>query len=189
MRFFSVISNKATLGEYKRQINGDSQKFYNKCLAYLLERICAYLLVQGASENDLSFVLEARNHDYDRMLRYLSRLKENPLYPQSKSFSILNPFSIVTRRKGEEDLLEIADFVSHAVYQCANKTANNFYIPEPRYFCEIASRFGVDQKGTVLGSGLKCIHNLRELELDKDIQEIFKRAKGLIPPKIRGKGL
>lgn len=183
VRFFAVVSNKATLGEYQRQIDGDAQKFYNKCVAYLLERICAYLGAQGATEHDLRFFLEERNHDYDRMLRFLSKVKENPIYTESQSLKILNPFSISTRRKGDDDLMEIADFVSHAVYQCTNKNARNFNIPEPRYFSEIASRFATDSRGSVLGTGLKCIHSLPELELDPDIQDLFRNAKAPLPPR------
>lgn len=183
VRYFAVVSNKATLGEYKDKIDNDSQMFYNKCLVYLLERVCVYLGAQGGVETDLAFFLEQRNHDYDRMLRFLTKVKDNPFYSTSKSFSILNPFAISTRRKGEDELLEVADFVAHAVYQCANKSASNYNIPEPRYFRELMPRFATDQKGNVLGSGLKCIHNLEQLRLDPDIVDLFQRAKAPLPPK------
>ena len=70
-RFFAVVSNKETLREYKQQIDDDPQMYYNKCLKYLLERICSYLARFGVSDEDISFILERRNHDYSRMLRYL----------------------------------------------------------------------------------------------------------------------
>ncbi len=183
VRFFSVISNKATLGDYKSTINSDSQKFYNKCAVYLLERICDYLGRQGVSEDEIKVIFEERNHDYDRMIRYVAKVRERPIYSQSKSLSILNPSFITTRRKEEVDLLDIADFVSHAVYQCSNKSKSNYGIPEPRYFTEIVSRFASDARGNVLGVGLKCIHSLEQLELDSDIQALFAHAKAPIPPR------
>lgn len=183
VRFFAVISNKSTLGEYKSQIAGNSQKFYNKCVLYLLEKVCAYLSQQGASADDIRFILEERNHDYDAMLRYFNKVKDNPIYPESKALCALNPFAISTRKKGEEDLLEIADFVSHAVYQCTNKTDRNFFIPETRYFQELSSRFAADQRGNILGVGLKCIHDLQQLELDNDVVNLFKNAKAPLPPR------
>ncbi|MBW4982962.1 DUF3800 domain-containing protein [Mameliella sp. CS4] len=177
VRYFAVISNKATLKEYKDQIGADPHKFYNKCLKYLLERILEYLSTKGLNEDDLSVILERRNHDYDAMIRYFETVKHNPMYRQSKVFSNFNPFCITTRQKGEEDLLEIADFVSHAVYQLANKTQANFAIPEPRYFCEMSSRFAGDEKCNILGTGIKCIHSLAQLDLDDDVAKLLRDAK------------
>ena len=183
VRYFAVISNKFTLGQYKDFIESDPQKFYNKCLSYLLERVCLYLSQFGVGEADVNVVLEERNHNYDSMLRYLGKLRENPIYEQSKSLRLLNPFSIVSKKKGEEDCLEMADFVAHAVYQCANKTPANYYIPEPRYFKEISTRFAGDASGRVLGVGLKCIHDLSSLELDEDIVALFRQTRAQLPRK------
>ncbi|MEM9900625.1 MAG: DUF3800 domain-containing protein [Pseudomonadota bacterium] len=177
LRLFGVISNKATLKGYKEEINWDPQKFYNKCLQYLLELICSYLSRFDIGQDDISFVLEQRNHDYDRMLRYLQRVKDNPLYGQSEALTLLNPFGIVRRRKGEEQLLEVADLVSHALYQLTNKTKSNYDIPEPRYFDELQSRFGCDKRGMILGTGIKCIHSLEQLELDEDIAMRIRAAR------------
>jgi hypothetical protein len=70
-RYFAVISNKATLRDYGEKIEKDPQKYYNKCLKYLLEKVCEYLSCFGAKDDDLSVVLERRNHDYDALIRYL----------------------------------------------------------------------------------------------------------------------
>lgn len=180
-RFFAVVSNKETLGEYREMIDGNPQKFYNKCLKYLLERVCMYLGRFSVAEGELSVVLENRNHDFDAMLRYLDKVRSKPIYPESKSLKILNPFSIVTRKKGEDLALEIADFVAHAVYQCTNKSGANFNIPEYRYFKEISARFAGDGEGKVLGVGLKCIHSLEMLNLDEDIELLF-RSTRVAPP-------
>lgn len=181
VRYFAVISNKATLGDYKGFINSDSQKYYNKCLVYLLERVCSYLIRFGVKEDELSVVLEERNHDYDKMLRYIQMIRDRPLYPQSKSLRVLNPFAISTRRKGEENCLEFADFVAHAVYQCVNKTPVNFNIPEPRYFREISPRFACDASGRIGGTGLKYIHDIEMLELDDDVKRLFVTSRAQLP--------
>ena len=183
-RYFAVISNKSTLSEeYKDLIDNDPQKFYNKCVVYLLERVCAYLSLQGVTQDDLSVVFEERNHDYDRMIRFIQKVRDNPIYDQSKALSVLNPFSITRKKKGTEFCLEVADFVAHAVFQCSNKSIANHFIPEPRYFSEISSRFAGDSKGTILTTGLKCIHSLGQLELDDDINRIFQNARVKLPRK------
>ncbi|MBL9073099.1 DUF3800 domain-containing protein [Tabrizicola sp.] len=176
-RFFAVVSNKSTLGEYKDLIESDPQKFYNKCLKYLLELICSYLQRVRVQPDQLSVILEHRNHDYDAMYRYLSTVKENPLYEESKSLSILNVFAISPIEKGKEELLEYADFVSHAVYQLTNKSAANYGIPEPRYSQEMSKRFAADTQGKILGSGIKCIHSLDQLELNRDIVRILEATR------------
>ena len=184
VRYFAVISNKATLGNYKGFINSDAQKYYNKCLMYLLENVCSYLIRFGVKEDDLSVVLEARNHDYDAMLRYIQKVRERPLYPQSRSLRTLNPFAISTLRKGEDNCLEIADFVSHAVYQCVNKTPSNFNIPETRYFREISPRFACDENGLIGGIGLKYIHDIDMLELDDDVRHLFINSRAQLPQRV-----
>jgi len=176
-RYFAVISNKSTLAGYKDFIEDDAQKFYNKCVKYLLELICSYLLKAGAREEEISVMLEERNHNYSAMLSYLHSVQQNPMYEQSKSLRILNVFSISKAKKGTEDLLEYADFVSHAVYQLTNKTPKNFFIPEPRYYDEIKKRFAADSSGRILGTGIKCIHSLEDLDLDFDIKSLLENSR------------
>lgn len=171
VRYFCLISNKSTLKEYKNGIENDPQKFYNKCLKYLLECIFNYLSKHIDSDDDVRVVLEERNHDYDRMIRFLQRVKENPIYPQSKVFRNLNPFAIVSRPKGSEAMLDVADFVAHATYQCTNRSRQNFGIPEPRYFLEIASRFAGDGERSALGVGIKPVHSLSQLNLEPEIEQ------------------
>lgn len=182
VRCFAAISRKSTLEDYKEEIEGNSQKFYNKCLCYLLERVCSYLTKFGVSEEELSVVLEHRNHDYDTLIRYLQKVRDRPIYQESKSLRVLNPFSIVTLKKGEDDCLELADFVAHAVYQCVNKTQSNHGIPEPRYFLELSRRFAGDSNGRVIGAGLKCIHSLDQLRLEPEIRSAFLDAR-VEPPR------
>lgn len=181
-RYFAVISRKQTLGAYKDQIDDDPQKFYNKCVQYLLEIVCAYLLRVGATDSDISVVLERRNHDYDAMLRFLQKVKDNPIYDPSKALKVLNVFSITTAAKGENILLEYADFISHAVFQLTNKTPKNYGIPETSYFREMQSRFAAGPNGEILGYGIKCIHQLEELALDPEVEQLLRTARGQTPP-------
>lgn len=176
-RFFGVISNKSTLGEYAEKIRKDPQKFYNKCTTYLLEIILSYSIRRGFSAGDVRVVFEERNHDYDRMIRFVSAIKKNPMYEPSKALRDFNPFAMTRIAKGESEMLDVADFVAHALLQAAHKIPANYNIPEPRYIRGMQSRFGCSESGIVLGSGIKCIHSLENLKLDSDVQGILKRLR------------
>ena len=179
LRFFAVISNKSTLGTYSDRIEKDPDKFYNKCAVYLLERIGKYLLAKGMAGEPPEVFFERRNHDYDAMRRYISKIKDNPLHSDANYLKVSNPFAIVARAKGEESLLKYADLAAHATYQCSNKTPSNHFIPEPRYLEEISARFGADEKGRIIGTGIKCIHSLTDLGLDKDVEAKISKLRAL----------
>lgn len=183
LRFFAVISNKSTLGEYAELIKNNPDKFYNKCAVYLLERVGKYLSAKGLASDPPEIIFERRNHDYDAMRRYIGKIKDNPLHEDARFLRIFNPFAIVARGKDEDPLLKYADIAAHSVYQCVNKTPTNFGIPEPRYLDELSRRFGADEKGIILGTGIKCIHNLDQLMLDSDIRSRLHRmrASPMIP--------
>ena len=183
VRYFALISNKSTLNEYKELISKDPHKFYNKCSKYLLECICKYLAPRIEGEDDLAVVFEKRNHDYDAMRRYLLKVRDNPIHAESKFLKPLNPFCIVNRRKGEEDMLELADFVAHSVYQCCNLSKSNYGIPEPRYFLELSSRFAGNESNKALGVGLKCIHSLEQVNVEPEIARIFNEISVVPPPR------
>ena len=181
VRYFGVISRKSTLDGYRDQINSDPDKFYNKCAKYLLETVFAYISKYIDSTDDVRVIFEERNHDYDAMRRYLRSVADDPQHPRAKVLSNLNVFAISAVPKKEEELLLVADYVAHALYQCTNRTPQNFGIPEPRYFREICSRFGADQNGQVINHGIKCIHNLKDLGLDIDVEETIEDAKAQPP--------
>ena len=178
LRFFAVISNKSTLGEYSARIDRDPDKFYNKCAVYLLERVGKYLISKGITEEPPEIHFENRNHDYDAMRRYIGKIKDNPIHVDAKYLRVINPFAISSPTKEEEPLLKYADLASYAVYQCTNRSSTNFGIPEPRYLREIEKRFGVDAEGKVLGAGIKCIHSLADLKLDRDIDAYISGMRG-----------
>ncbi|WP_417598780.1 DUF3800 domain-containing protein [Pararhodobacter oceanensis] len=182
VRFFAVLSNKSTLREYGKYIDYNSHKFYNKCACYLLELICKVLKARGAREEDISVVFEERNHDYDAMRRYLTKVKDKPHYSHSRSLEILNVFGISAMKKGEDALLDVADFIGHAVYQLVNKSESNFFIPEPRYFQELSPRFAASNNGEIEGVGVKYIHSLKQLKLDADIEMILQTSSAEVAP-------
>lgn len=177
LRFFAVVSNKATLGDYANMIEFEPHKFYNKCAVYLLERIGKYLMAKGLEDEVPEVCFEKRNHDYDAMRRFIGKIKDNPLHEDAKYLQVFNPFAISAREKHEEELLKYADIAAHAVYQCANKSEANFGIPEPRYLEELAPKFGVDMSGKILGTGLKCIHSIEQLKLDMDVTRKLKALR------------
>ena len=187
VRFFAVISRKETLGDYGSEIKHDPHKFYNKCAQYLLENICLYLGPHLESDDDLNVYFEQMNHDYDAMRRFLGKVKENPIYSQSKSLKSLNPFGISTLKKGESEVMEIADFVAHSLYQCVNLSEKNFQITEPRYFSELSSRFAGDKQGNPIGTGLKFVHNLGSMELEAEIEELFRGTRVALPSIAKGR--
>jgi len=166
--FFGVVSYKPTLKEYSKSIDWEPDLFYNKCSKYILERVGSYLGSVHPELANPTIVFEERNHDYDRMIRYLSKVKENPIYVQSRALSAINPFGIVKKSKSEEELLRYADLIAHSLYCCVNKTPDNFQITEPRYLTELSSRFAADEKGSIIGSGIKPIHHMKDLLLDED---------------------
>ena len=167
----------STLGDYSDKIGNDPDKFYNKCAVYLLERVGQYLVAKGMSGSPPEVCFEAKNHDYDAMRRYIGTIKDKPLHPDATYLRVFNPFAITAKTKTEEPLLKFADLAAHATYQCANKTRSNMFIPEPRYFEELSSRFGADKSGNILGRGLKCIHSLEQLQLEKDVERKLRLTK------------
>lgn len=177
LRFFAVISKKTTLSSYAEDISKSPHKFYNKCTQYLLERVGEYLKGKGMFDSDPDVVFEGRNHNYDSLRRYITKIKGNPQHTEAQNLQCFNPFGFVERSKEEEVLLKYADLAAHAVYQCVNKTPKNYLIPEPRYISELQSRFGADEDGKVLGVGLKCIHSIESIGLDSDVKQRIERLR------------
>ena len=179
VRFFAVISNKSTLGQYASIIEKSPDKFYNKCTVYLLEKVGKYLSMKGMAGEPPDVCFERRNHDYDALRRYVVSIKETPHHKEAEYLRVCNPFAFFERGKDEEPLLKYADLAAHAAYQCANKSHTNFSIPETRYFSELSKRFGADQYGRIMGTGLKCIHSMADLKLDVDVETTLKSLKAL----------
>lgn len=173
MRLFGVISYKDTLGNYKDRIEGDHNKYYNKCVQYLFERVGWFLETRRIDAYDVDIVFEKTNCDYDMMRNFLCILQSNPKHEMTRKLRHLNVEAIEPRKKSEDPLLKIADLVAHSLFKCADKNKENLGIPEPRYVAELAPRFfGDPETNKLLGAGLYCVHNTYHVKLDPDVREV-----------------
>ncbi|WP_371396318.1 DUF3800 domain-containing protein [Fretibacter rubidus] len=176
---FGVISNKSTLKGYSKQIEFDSTKFYNKCCLYLFEMIGRFLRDTGISMTDIDFVMEEGNFEYQALRNYLRNCRDNPIYEHSKMLGYLDPENIVSVPKSKEELLCYADLVAHSLYKAVDRPASTYGISETRYLKEISAKFlksKADKK--IVGSGIKAIHNLRNLKLETNTEAFFKNLTG-----------
>ncbi|MBD8876942.1 DUF3800 domain-containing protein [Roseibium polysiphoniae] len=175
---FGLISRKETLKEYKSTIDGDNKKFYNKCASYLIEYLCAFLKEKKISRNDVDIVFEEGNFDYNALKNYIKRCRKTPLYTPTKILTHIDANNISAQPKQNEILLAIPDLVAHALFKCVDKTAGNHFITEYRYLKEISRKFHHSViTNKIVGSGIKPIHKLESLILDKDTFDFFKDLK------------
>lgn len=182
LRMFGIISHKNTLRDYKNEIDSDSNKYYNKCIQYILERVGWFMECRGIPPENLDIVLEEGNFDYKKMTNFLRICQQNPHHPFTKKLQNVDLDNIQVKKKAEEPLLEIADLVAHALYKCVDKSKNNFGIPEPRYLCEISTRFfGHPDTLLLVGGGLHCVHQLRDLKLDHDVETVMSKLIATAP--------
>lgn len=172
---FGVVSNKLTLGGYAPQIGQDSNKFYNKCSEYLLEKLGGFLIEENIGPESVSIIFEERNHDYSALLSYIKKVRENPLHPEAKKLSAINPFSISFEKKQKEKCFFLSDFGAHALYSCFNKSRHNFEIPETRYLQELRNVFHRDEETKkICGTGIKFIQTLSHIQADEDVNEFLR---------------
>lgn len=182
MRFFGVISRKATLGSYQNTIADDSSMYYNKCAQYLLERVGLFMDVRCIPPDNLNIVFEKANINYDKMRNLIWTCQRNPKHKNTKFLKFINVENITEKKKDDEPLLQIADLVAHALYKCVDKTKSNFEIPEPRYLRELAPKFfGHPETNALVGGGLYCVHSISDLQMDTDVESML-RAMSAIPP-------
>ena len=171
---FGVISRKETLGSYKDRIDGDSHKYFNKCVQYLLERVGWFMEVNNLDPSDVAIVFEKANRDYGRMENYLWRVQSHPMQPMAKKLRHLDVLSIEAREKDEEPLLKVADLVAHALFRCVDKRASNLNICEPRYLRELGPQFFGNPTNQKVGqAGLYCVHQRSHLRLDQDVDHVI----------------
>ncbi|WP_188134286.1 DUF3800 domain-containing protein [Rhizobium sp. RU35A] len=174
MRLFGVISQKSTLKEYKEVISEDSEKYYNKCVQYLLERVGWFMEARQIPRENLDIVFEKANVDYDSMCNLLRACQKTPKREFTKKLKNIDTYKISAKLKNEEPMLQVADLVAHALYKCVDKPEKNFGIPEPRYLRELSPLFfGNPDTQAVVGAGLYCVHNISQLNLDPDVAEVF----------------
>ncbi len=165
---FGSISNKNTLKEYKDLIDGQPWKYYNKNVKYLLEKVGKYLGEKSIDEHEIIFE-EKRSVRYDKIKNYIGVIKRTPLTPIAKNLRHIDQYSIEAKPKAEDTLLEIADVVAHALFQCCEN--DKYTITENRYLRELKGLFYCCPEGKVLHYGIKPINSVMDLELyDEDVQ-------------------
>jgi len=157
---FGVVSKKATIEDYRKQIEGDKEKqdYYNKCAGYLLERVGHFMHDEKIGSDQLSVVFEKKTHDYQRLRNYVRQIGTTPFDRRANYLSRIDPLSIRAEGKKEEPLLGLADLASFSIYQAFAETKSNFSIPEQRYLREIKEKFWKNpETGQIANHGIKFI--------------------------------
>jgi len=171
---FGVISQKQTLGWYSDRIDQDSKKYYNKCAQYLLECIGEYMQSIEKYSHQLDVVFERGNFDYPALRRLITLCKNNPLGTplQKKRLRLLqkiDPQKIVSMKKNEEPLLELADVIAHSIYKAIDRSSRHYDILEVRYLKELSSCFFKNPETLkIIGTGIRPIHKLADLGRDEE---------------------
>lgn len=141
---FGVVSKKATLGSYKKQISGEdqAQDYYNKCCHYLFELVGKYAGENDLSARDIAIIFEKkRGHDYRRMERYLKAISDKPIDNRAAKLANLAPFVIEAKTKEEESLLALADATAYSLHKAFCSENNRLKLTEQRYLRELKSKF------------------------------------------------
>ncbi|WP_136659872.1 DUF3800 domain-containing protein [Nitratireductor sp. XY-223] len=183
MRLFGVISKKSTLGDYRKRIGNAHTMYYNKCAQYLLERVGWFMHARGIPPENLDIVFEEAKVDYEMMKNLLRACQRNPRRRRTGMLQNIDVDRIVSRKKGEEPLLKIADLVAHALYRCVDKNSGNHHFVEPRYLRQLSDRFfGHPDTNMVVDAGIYCVHTTDQLSLDADVKEMLDKMES-IPPR------
>lgn len=186
--FFGVLSLKATLGRYKDEIKGDPKRYYNKCAQYLLEKVGRFMALNDIDADRLSVCFEEGNFNYTALRSLVSKCRENPIYEDTRFLSRIEPMSIYAAPKGKAPLLQLGDLAAHALFRCADKSKTNYDIPEPRYLHELHRKFFSNpETGKIEGYGIKAVHELRDVKLDKDVHALIDSLSGPKKTKIVGR--
>lgn len=165
---FGVISNKSSLGNYDIK---EHWKYYNKNCQFLLELIGQYISREFKRYVQHSIVFEhKKNAEYEKMKNFISFVKSNSTRQwATKSLEYIDENKIISKEKHEEPLLEIADFIAHALQRCCNHYDAEFNITEDRYLRELKDKFYYWENGRILYAGIKPIHDLKSLDILPDV--------------------
>lgn len=173
---FGVISKKHTLGTYKDKIDASHTMYYNKCASYLLEVVGKHQLEKGISPDLLDIVFEEGGYDYAKLRNLIRQSIKTPFHKNAENLAGIDPDRIVSKEKGDEALLEVADVVAHAIYKCTDKSEKMHGIPEAQYMSELLDKFYHHPKtGYIWGNGVKAVHDVKSLDLDEDVVRVIER--------------
>lgn len=169
MKFFGTISKKETLGVYKDRISNDSDLYYNKCAQYLLERVGWFLENSGIDSKDVDIVFEKGNFDYEKMRNFIRKCQKNPMHHLTRKLSCIDANRIVAKSKDEDQLLQTADMVAHALFKIVDDSHRSFGITETRYANDLSKNFFADPvTGKIVGAGIYCVHSAEKLGLSPE---------------------
>ncbi len=167
---FGVISLKETLGWYKGKIDKDSKLYYNKCAQILLECVGEYVNSAGIKAEELDIIFEKGNFAYEKLRNLIRVCQRYPIHPRVRLLKNLDADRISATPKADETLLQLSDLVAHSLFKCIDKPHACHEISEPRYLIEIGNSFYCDtDNGEIIGKGIKPIHSLTDLRLDREI--------------------
>lgn len=95
----------------------------------------------------------------------------------TKTLNYISENAIISKKKEEEPLLEIADFIAHALQRCCNHYDAELNITEDRYLRELKNKFYYWENGRILFAGIKPIHNLTQLGLLPEVSDFLDNLK------------
>lgn len=179
IKCFGLISRKETLGNYRAKISSDSDKYYNKCCQYLLERVGAFMKEFEIPREQLTICFEEGDFNYKALRNLLRICQDNPIHKNTRLLQHIEVSNIITTPKSDDPLLQIADLVAHSLFKCTDKTERNYHIPETRYLNELRTRFYCERKTRkILSHGLMAVHSVRQLRLDGDVAHFLSGLTG-----------
>ena len=95
----------------------------------------------------------------------------------NKHLKYIDEDSIISKKKEEEPLLEIADFIAHSLQRCCDHYDAEFNITEDRYLRELKNKFYYWESGRILFAGIKPVHDLAKLQLLPEISHFLDNFK------------
>ena len=168
---FGVISMKETLRGYTEEIKGSDKRYYNKCAQYILERLALFIDSKGLCGSDVDICFEEGNFDYSALRSLVHKCRQNPIHPNTKLLKHIKPEAIVSKTKGDEPVLQIADLVAHALFRCVDDGPSTYGIKETRYLDEMRRRFFSEEvSGRVIGFGIYPVHKIPDIRADPEVE-------------------
>ncbi|MFV1570892.1 DUF3800 domain-containing protein [Phaeobacter sp. JH20_02] len=168
---FGLVSKKETLGSYTKQIADlkDTEAYYNKCAAYLLERLGHFMSQAGIGPEQVEIVFEEKKHDYKKLRNLIGTMQDTPHDDRARYLSRIAPHRIKAQAKKDEILLSLADLTAFSLYQSVSKLHSNFGYPEFRYMRELRPKFWNNPKGKKIANfGVKYIQGPFKMNLEGD---------------------
>ncbi len=173
---FGLISNKSSLGNYNIK---EHWKYYNKNCQFLLELFGQYIEREFKHPISHTIIFEHKeNAEYQKMKNLIYYAKYNSSRTwATKTLNYISENAIISKKKEEEPLLEIADFIAHALQRCCNHYDAELNITEDRYLRELKNKFYYWENGRILFAGIKPIHNLTQLGLLPEVSDFLDNLK------------